>query len=207
MQFKARESGIDYEQEFGLNLNTLGCVMLDLEFDDKNYFRSIAEEIGLDEYKSDNPEQWWINGLTEPNDYHVTLRYGLLPTVRGRHCDKVMLDFRLDNLLFHDVFDSDSVEDGYLLPFTLGTFEGFNDEYFVLTAEIEMNLNYVLPNYIQAVHNALGVLPNVQTFSPSTFHMTIGYFKGSSDAFEISKTPSYLPVRIKGIRYGKSMRP
>ena len=196
-QFTARDSGIDYTLDFDLSLNTLGCVMLDVELINSQFIKDYTESIGLEPYVSDDPEQFWIKGISDPEDLHITLRYGLLPIVAMSHCKKVLVT----NDLAHPP------NDFYPLNFRLTTFPGFNGEYFVLVLALQRDsINGTeLDWYIRHVYEALGVLPNLSTFSPPTFHITLGYFKGEAPDF--ANMPVFVTLMGKGIRYGKHMRP
>ena len=195
-QFRARDFDIDYEGEYGINLNTLGAVMLDLEL--QPGVMNFLDDFDLEPYTSDDPDQWWINGITP--DHHVTLRYGMLEMVRERDVMKV-----IPSVIEHLEYD-------LTFPCHIDYFEGFDSEYIVLVFKMTQgseNWNS-LARYITDSHNALGVLPNLATFNPPTFHITLGYFKNNPEAIaKLSKftRQAMLPVEFKKVRCGKNMRP
>lgn len=188
MQFRARESGIDYS-DFGISdLNSLGCVMYDLEFRE-GIINEIVSDYGFEPYTSPDPKQWWVDGIAK--DHHVTLRYGLLPNVRKKHVMQVLPE----GLIHSQV----------RFAANLDYFPGFNDKYFVMILRLGMYDGFGV--FVQNCHNALGLLPNVQTFSPPEFHVTLGYFTGDPTPIRRLGRTTIFSATTKGVRCGKSMRP
>src|SRR3990167_9696547 len=86
----------------GLNLNTLGCVMLDLEP------LSVSHWLGQDSvtsyvyslplYKSPNKERFWIDGWVADKVPHMTLLYGLLEQGKNYepHIETVLRGWKLN---------------------------------------------------------------------------------------------------------------
>lgn len=163
-QFKARDHMAIYE-ELGINLNTLGVAMLDFDADSSSEIHDDVEKADLTgkQVRSNDPERFWIDGMTDHDKLHVTIRYGLLPVVTEEHCREVLSDTR-------DHPDTDR------LTGVLGVFDSpYEDlQYDCLVLKIDAG------GLLLDMHNALGLLPNVATFSPPTFHVTLGYFEPGS---------------------------
>ena len=190
MQFKAHETNINYD-EFGINLNKLGCVMLDLQLD--TLAEEIAEEHGFTPYTPNDPDRFWIDGITK--DHHVTLRYGLLPNVRQKHVWDALAS----------VGPIGQPESRTMFTGNLDYFPGYNNQYFVMIIRIYMDDQF--GQYVMDCHNALGLLPNVQTFSPPEFHITLGYFTGDPTPLKRFNRLTLITAETRGIRCGRNMYP
>lgn len=153
-QFKAHDYA-DVYVDLGVNLNTLGCVMLGVEPIDLSFIDSTAL------YYTNNLERFWINGRVADKKAHITLRYGLLPGVKQRHAETVLqgwqpkpLDLRNS---FIEVFPSPYADEDYGCV--------------VLRPDIDKN------DFLLEANERLSLLPNVNTFTGYKPHITIAYVK------------------------------
>jgi len=93
----------DYPEVYkglGLNLATLGCVMLDLE--PLENMHSIASEGHGDAlYYAKDKARFWIDGWCADKTPHITLLYGLLQTAKNYkwHIDKAQGEMYRDDLI------------------------------------------------------------------------------------------------------------
>lgn len=141
-------------EKLGINLNKLGCIMLDLENpDDKIY----VHERYL--HKSPNPERKWINGWVMGKTPHITLLYGLMDNghIWKEHVEAVLKGWKLDEVEIEsfDRFDS---------PYE-------DEEYYCVVAHIKMT-----PELMEG-HQRLEFLPHINTFNGYKPHMTVCYIK------------------------------
>lgn len=150
----------DFEETYkslGINLNTLGCVMADVEplEDMKKPIRG-TENIY---YISKNPERRWIAGWIAGKVAHVTLLYGLLENAHTwkKHIDAVMSGWSLPTVTIDHVGYFDS-------PYP-------DEEYYCIVAHIK-----VTPT-LREGHDRLQFLPHVNTFPGYKPHMTICYMR------------------------------
>lgn len=172
----------DFYEEMGVNLDTLGSVMLRVE---SPLFEPLPP---YDAYYSGNIDRYWINGVTEEGKHHVTLRYGFLPRVKQEHVDRV-----LDEAILPTKIDV-----GYLDVFPTP----YEDEPY------ECLVVKVRSDSLDRVNKQLGILPNVLTFVEYKPHITLGYFKpGYFDAYHRELYANLkLSVEVKDYYVGRSMR-
>lgn len=93
-------------------------------------------------------------------DHHVTLRYGIFPTVERSDIEEILSDYspHVELEIRRD-----------LRPFlTLGR---STDPFETIAVPL------VTTPWLQAIHTELGCLPNISTFPEFTPHITIGMFK------------------------------
>ena len=143
-------------KKLDINLDTLGCVMLDLEpLGSMGGMVKTTEDL----YYSSNPDRKWIDGWVAGSVPHITLLYGLLDNAHNweKHIKAVL-----------DGWKMDTVEIDHI-----GYFESpYGDEaYYCLVAHIK-----VTPKLMEG-HNRLEFLPHINTFTGYKPHMTIGYIK------------------------------
>jgi len=143
-------------KELDINLDTLGCVMLDLL-----PFGSMGGSVRSSEdlYYSSNPDRKWIDGWVAGSVPHITLLYGLLDNAHNweKHIEAVLGGWKMDTVEIDHI----------------GYFESpYEDEaYYCLVAHIK-----VTPELVEG-HNRLEFLPHINTFTGYKPHMTIGYIK------------------------------
>lgn len=140
-----------------INLNTLGCVMLDVE--------PLANMITNDNegmeglYYTKNPDRKWIDGWIAGDIAHVTLLYGLLDNAHNweKHISSVLGGWKMDTIeIDHiDYFES---------PYE-------DEEYYCIVAHIK-----VTPELMEG-HSRLEFLPHINTFTGYKPHMTICYIR------------------------------
>lgn len=181
MEFKAHDYPEVYES-LGIDLKTLGCVMLKTEEPDTSF---IADE---DLYVSPDPAKFWIKGRASDNS-HVTLRYGLLPSVRQEHVRRIMDDVNLPRELFVDTLE--------MFPST------YDDEpYECIVARVRDAYGQ-----LQEANDALSLLPNINTFSGYKPHVTLAYVKEGwwSENWGVARGAGYSikPMRTRGLDLGR----
>jgi len=142
----------------GINLNTLGCVMLDLEPLD-NMRATDAYKAALPLYFAKNKERFWIDGWVCDKVPHITLLYGLLAKAKSLelHIGAVLCDWHINEVEIEDI----------------GFFESpYSDEsYWCIVAHIK-----VTPELLEG-HRRLEFLPHINTFDGYKPHMTIAYIQ------------------------------
>jgi 2'-5' RNA ligase len=136
-------------KSLGINLNSLGCLMLTTE----NPLKGKIPEEG--QYISPDPEKFWMKGALK--EWHVTVRYGFLPSVKREHVKAVLSDMDKPRLLIASGFE--------VFPSTIP------DE------DYECVVMRVSSSHLQNMHKQLSVLPNIETFPTYKPHVTLGYFK------------------------------
>ena len=162
----------DFEEVYkwlGINLNKLGCVMLDLEpiklptyiiqdevtGEQLNYDKYIGERL----YYAKNKERFWIDGYVADKVPHMTLLYGLLDEARNyeSHIEKVLTGWKLDGVEIEDFGYFDSP---------------YGDEpYYCIVGHIK-----VTPELLEG-HQRLEFLPHINTFVGYKPHITIAYIQ------------------------------
>jgi 2'-5' RNA ligase len=139
--------------ELGIGLDTLGCIMLDLE--------PLEFKVNEDAlYYSTNETRHWINGNVASKTPHVTLLYGLMR--KGKELKK-HVDTVLDGKLPKEV-TIDHV--GYF-----DTPPNMDEEYYCIVAHLK-----VTPE-LQEAHDRLQFLPHIDTFPGYKAHFTLCYIK------------------------------
>lgn len=173
----------DMYEDLGYSLDTLGCIMLDLE-----PLKFTVNEAAL--YYAKDKKRFWIDGNVAGKTPHVTLLYGLLrsgPELK-KHVDTVLegaipKEVTIDHI---DYFDTPPNTD---------------EEYYCIVAHLK-----ITPE-IQDAHDRLSFLPHIDTFPGYKAHFTLCYVKkndrirdklvkGLNDEYK-GKT-----IKAKAINYG-----
>jgi 2'-5' RNA ligase len=152
-------------QGLGLNLSTLGCVMLNL-VPLKNMYSIEFEGADSVLYYAKDKSRFWIDGWVADKVAHVTLLYGLIETAKNYewHIKKVLRGWKLESVEINDVGYFDS-------PYP-------DEPYWCIVAHIRTD-----PKLIEG-HQRLEMLPHVDTFPGYRPHMTIAYIKrAQGDAY------------------------
>lgn len=177
--------------KMGINLDKLGCIMLDVDNDGNKVIGPIPKEFGDDVlYTTKNPDRFWIKGFVAGETPHVTLLYGLIHPIcikndvvtvlHGWQCDQV----KIDHVGF---FDS---------PYA-------DDPYYCIIAHVNIDDNLL------EGHQRLSLLPHINTYPEYKAHITIAYIK--KDEMLRDKVLAHynshieqLPaLKVKSINYGK----
>lgn len=145
-------------KELNINLDTLGCIMLDLK-PLSNMYSIEYEGAGMMLYKSKNKDRFWIDGWVANKTPHITLLYGLLES--GKNLEK-----QINQVL--DGWKLEEVEIDHI-----GYFESPypDEEYYCLVAHIK-----VTDDLLEG-HQRLEFLPHINTFTGYKPHMTIAYIR------------------------------
>jgi hypothetical protein len=140
----------------GLNLSTLGCVMLDVE-PLRNMYSISFDGADVALYHAKEKSRFWIDGWVADKVAHVTLLYGLIETAKNYewHIKKVLDGWELKSVTIRDIGYFDS-------PYP-------DEPYWCIVAHIETT-----PGLIEG-HQRLELLPHVNTFAGYKPHMTICY--------------------------------
>lgn len=176
----------DYPEVYkglGLNLATLGCVMLDLvPLENMHSIEAEGHKEGL--YYAKDKTRFWIDGWCADKTPHITLLYGLLETAKNYkwHIEQVLAGWKLDEVEIEDI----------------GYFESpYKDEpYYCIVAHIKKT-----PELLEG-NERLEFLPHVNTFTGYKPHMTICYI----DAAQGEKYRDDLIEGFKKLWVGKSMK-
>lgn len=152
-------------QELGINLNKLGCVMLDTEpiynnteVDEEEYKGFYYIEPSCLYYTEDEDKKW-INGWVAEKHPHITLLYGLMKKASD-------YEDQIKEVLKGWEYKKAEIED-------IGFFESpYKEEpYYCIVAHIK-----VTPELLEG-HQRLELLPHINTFAGYKPHMTIAYIK------------------------------
>ncbi len=166
-----------------INLDTLGCIMLDVE-----PVRGIEiKEDWL--YYAKDKKKFWIDGFTFNKIAHLTLLYGLLESgVKWKnYVDAVLKDWKID-----------SVEVA-----SIGYFNSpYKDElYYCIIAHIGVTDN------LMEGHQRLEFLPHINTFNGYSPHITLAYVKKNDQirdsVIAMFKNMIGYKLPIKNLNYGK----
>lgn len=172
----------DIYVNLGINLDTLGCVMLKVEPIDISTI--IPADWG---YTTKHPERFWIKGLKGGD--HITLLYGLLPVYASRTDYETAVD---------------TVLDGWKPPQPqmrrVGSFPSpYSDEpYACIVAHLELD-------GLLDAHQRLSFLPHINTFPDYNAHLTLGYVKKEYEQRTLAKlvTSPFPTIKPISIDYGK----
>ncbi len=158
--FKAHDYPGVY-RDLGIDLNKLGCVMLDVDVRDPVFTLSLEDLKAMrpsDLYYAKNKDRFWINGY---NPSHITLLYGLLESgeAYSRYIHEILRDSEVEKLTVGSVgFFESPYED---------------EEYYCIVAHIDLGRS---PGLLEA-HQRLELLPHINTFPGYKAHMTLAYIK------------------------------
>ena len=147
-------------KKLDVNLDMLGCVMLDLEPLQNMYSIAVdGAEIAL--YYSKNKDRKWIDGWIVDKVAHITLLYGLLDNAHN-------LENEIKTVL--GSWEMDAVEIDHVSYFD----SPYEDEpYYCIVAHIKAT-----PQLMEG-HERLEFLPHINTFTGYKPHMTICYLDKS----------------------------
>lgn len=145
-----------YKEE-GININDLGCVMLETESipKPKMYDLEIPEAF----YEAKHKDHYWIRGWVGDKP-HVSLLYGLLTPAyeQPENIEKVLKGWELPEVTIKEVGYFESPDD-------------MDEEYYCIIGLIE-----VTPKLKEAMER-LSFLPHINTFAGYKPHVTIAYVK------------------------------
>lgn len=175
----------DIYKKLGINVNNLGCVMLDVE---KKDIDNLLDEEEL--YTARDKKKFWIKGFVAGKKAHVTLLYGLLK--QGKlyepYIKKVLAEWKLGAVEVEKISYFDSA---------------FKDEpYYCIIAKIKVT------EKLLEGHQRLSFLPHINTYANYTPHMTIAYIK-KNDALRNRVIRDYTEslkgktLKITGINLGE----
>jgi hypothetical protein len=170
----------DIYKDLGINLNTLGCIMLDVEGVDSS---DLIEDEDL--YYTKNKERFWINGRVGGS--HVTLRYGLLPGVKRKHVDAVLSNLTLPTSI-------EVNEKLYTFP------SPYRDDRY------ECIVAHVKSPEVFAFNSELGLLPNVNTFTQYLPHVTVAYVREGWYNENVGRVLTKTVLKVTGLNYGKEIK-
>lgn len=154
----------------GINLSTLGCVMLDLSpleipknmIDGFTRFPVFEQAL----YYAKDKTRFWIDGWVADKTPHITLLYGLIETAKNYewHIEQVLKGWKMKTVKIQDIGYFDS-------PYP-------DEPYWCIVAHIETT-----PELIEG-HQRLELLPHINTFAGYKPHMTIAYIdKNQGEAY------------------------
>lgn len=148
----------DVYKELGINLDKLGCIMLDLKPLD-NMYTIEAEGAGVALYYAKNKERFWIDGWVVGKVAHITLLYGLLQTgvTWKNHVNTVLEGWDLNEAEIDHISYFDS-------PYP-------DEDYYCVIAHMKVTTE------LMEGHQRLEFLPHINTFTGYKPHMTICYLR------------------------------
>ena len=150
-------------QGLGLNLSTLGCVMLDLSpielpqkyIDGFTHYPTFYTHL----YYAKDKTRFWIDGFVAEKTPHVTLLYGLIETAKNYewHIEQVLKGWKLEEVEIESIGSFDS-------PYP-------DEEYYCIVAHVK-----ITPELLEG-HQRLEFLPHINTFAGYKAHFTLAYIK------------------------------
>jgi len=145
-------------KDLDINLDKLGCIMLDLKPLDNMYTIEV-EGAGVALYYAKNKERFWIDGWVVGKVAHITLLYGLLQTgiAWKNHVNTVLEGWDLNEAEIDHISYFDS-------PYS-------DEDYYCVIAHMK-----VTPELMEG-HQRLEFLPHINTFTGYKPHMTICYLR------------------------------
>lgn len=168
----------------GINLDTLGCIMLDI----KPVKATFIDDDIL--YYAKDKTRFWIDGYVFNKIAHLTLLYGLLESglKQKKLVDKVLSDWEIKQIEIENIEFFDS-------PYK-------DEPYYCIVAKIKVT------DDILEGHQRLEFLPHINTFTGYKPHITLVYIKKNPKVKEevIRDFNSLLvgkKLKVKGINYGK----
>lgn len=174
----------------GIDLNKLGCLMLDTEPIKTNYYQMMQDGVTayFPEYKAKNKDRFWIDGFVGGSP-HLTLLYGFLTEAKDYkpHIEKVLEGWEMSTIKIADI----------------GYFESpYEDEpYYCIVAHAEVT------DALLEGHRRLEFLPHINTFTGYKPHITIAYIikdEAIRDDFITHLKKEYVGKELKiiGLNYG-----
>lgn len=145
-----------------INLDKLGCVMLDLE-PLENMWSIELDGAATALYYSKNPDRKWIDGWVCDKVPHITLLYGLLDNAHNWEnlIEMALWDWQLEEVEIDHISYFDS-------PYE-------DEPYYCIVAHIKVT------DELMEGHQRLELLPHINTFTGYKPHMTICYLKKKQD--------------------------
>ncbi len=178
-------------QWLGIDLNKLGCLMLDTEPIKTEYYQIMQDGVTayFPEYKAKNKDRFWIDGYVSDKTPHMTLLYGFLTEAKNLqpHIEKVLEGWNLPSVKISDIsFFNSPYED---------------EPYYCIIAKIEVS------DALLEGHKRLEFLPHINTFAGYTPHITIAYIikdEAIRDDFITHLKKEWLgkELKITGLNYG-----
>lgn len=174
-------------KKLNINLNTLGCVMLDLEPLD-NMWSIEVDGAGTALYYAKNPERKWIDGWVVGKVAHITLLYGLMDNAHNleNEVSTVLSGWQLDEVEIDHVGYFDSPYD--------------DEDYYCIVAHIK-----VTDDLIEG-HQRLELLPHINTFTGYKPHMTICYLAKKEDKEQSEKYRDTMIEYFNDLWAGKKLK-
>lgn len=150
----------DVYTDLGINVNALGCVVLNLApIPVTSYIPETEGKIERELYFAKNPELKWVKGAVGERGSHITLLYGILSKTWQDKIRRVLGDWEtplfveLDGL---EVFDS--------------PYRG-EEPYVCIVARVK-----ITPD-LREGHARLELLPHINTFLEWKAHVTLAYVR------------------------------
>ena len=171
-------------EELKINLDTLGCIMLDVE-----PVKGISISEQHLQYAKDK-KKFWIDGFTfNKIAHHLTLLYGLLESgVKWKkYVDEVLKGWKMDTVEIESIGCFDS-------PYK-------DEPYYCIVAHIKTT-----PELMEG-HQRLEFLPHINTFAGYKPHITLAYITKDEvvkeNTMAMFKNMIGYKLPIKAINYGK----
>lgn len=153
----------DMYKEMGIDLSSLGCVMLNLEDIDVDIPKDIL-------YNSDNEKRFWIDGIVCDKNAHITALYGLIESAQKnkKYIKKVIGKSPIGKVLIESIDTFDSPYD--------------DEDYICVVGKVEKS------DWLMNIHKKLQLFPHINTYPDYKPHVTIAYIKGGADVQEVVKS-------------------
>lgn len=173
----------DIYADLNIDINKLGCVMLDVEPIPVTSFVEGGED---DLYFSDNPDLFWIKGAVGESASHITLLYGLLS--QG-YVNQVLAVLDAWDIPSHVEVDGLEV---FASPY------GEAEPYSCMVARIR-----ITPD-LREGRARLELLPHINTFLEWRAHVTLAYVRQEATSRWVSGLKRNLPKQfaVTGLNLG-----
>ena len=180
----------DVYKKLDINLDKLGCIMLDLK-PLSNMYTIEVDNTNITLYYAKNKERFWIDGWVVGKVAHITLLYGLLESGKNYepYISRVLDGWEMDEVEIDHISYFDS-------PYA-------DEDYYCIVAHIKVT------DALMEGHQRLEFLPHVNTFAGYKPHMTICYIdkrqgKGYRDRMieHFNELWAGKKLSVTGLNYG-----
>lgn len=176
-------------KSLGIELDSLGCVMLNIKKTDMPLMPEYENELADKFYFSEDEDRHWIDGYVARSTPHLTLLYGLLKPAEE-------YKYQIDDVLKGWELKTVEVE-------SIGSFDSMyeDEKYCCIVAHIKMT-----PELEQG-NQRIELLPHINTYTGYKPHVTLAYIKEDPEfkeqiIKEMSKELVGKTLTITGINYG-----
>lgn len=177
----------DVYKDLGINVNQLGCVVLNLApIPVTSFIPETDGDVRRELYYTKNPELKWVQGAVGEGESHITLLYGLLSKTWQDKIRRVLADWEAP--LYVELSGLDVFESPY----------GNEEPYVCIVARVA-----ITPDLLEG-HARLEMLPHINTFLEWKAHVTLAYVRAEYRDKWVAALEKNLPptLAVTGIDIG-----